>query len=65
VVAAAVKQIVIIACAGWKGAGRGTPYVHLPAPFLPLPDGTTAASRLAAQFKAMDYEVALTVGPLG
>ena len=60
-----MKQAVIIACAGWKGAGRGTEFVHLPAPFLPLGDGTTAASRLSAQFRAMGYDVALTAGPLG
>ena len=39
--------------------------MHLPAPFLPLGDGSTAASRLAAQFRAMGYNVALTAGPLG
>jgi len=60
-----MKQAVVIACAGWKGAGRGTPYVHLPAPFLPLGDGTTAANRLAAQFREMGYDIALAAGPLG
>jgi hypothetical protein len=60
-----MRKVAILACAGWKGVGRGTEFVHLPAPFLPLGDGTTCASRLSVQFQALGYEVALTAGPLG
>ena len=60
-----MNQIAIIACAGWKGAGRGTEFVHLPAPFLPLEDGSTCASYLSERFREMDYDVVLTAGPLG
>ena len=60
-----MRQVAIIACARWKGEGYGTEFVHLPAPFLPLGDGSTCASRLSAQLRALGYDVALTVGPLG
>jgi len=60
-----MAKVAILACAGWKGAAHGTPHAHLPAPFLPLGDGTTCASRLAAQFRRFGYDVALTAGPVG
>ena len=60
-----MKQLAVLACAGWKGAGRYTSSVRLPAPFLPLGDGTTAAGRLSAQFRSLGFDVALSVGPLG
>ena len=58
-------KVAVIAAAGWKAIGRNVGLQHIPGSFLPLGNGTTAASRLAGQLRDLDFEVFIAVGKLG
>lgn len=60
-----MTDIAVIAAAGWKGAGHTTGMVDRPEALLPLGDGTTVVSRLAAQLKALGFTSIIGVGRPG
>ena len=69
-------NVALIAAAGWKAAGIRTkagpdtpefvvPLYLCPEPLLPISDGETTLSRMAAQLAALDFECHIAVGRPG